>query len=289
MMDNCSSCNEINGSPTHTTSPVNILVTLNSNYLYPLKVMLKSLFFNNPGNIFAIYLIHTDIKEAELADIQQFIADNGQTLNVIKIADDYFDKAPTVFYYTKEMYYRLLAFKLLPEELDRILYLDPDILVLNPVNGLYDLDMQDNFFAAAYHDIPAVKKVNKLRLNLYDIDEYYNSGVLLMNLALQRQNIDEHMIFEFVEKNHAKLIMPDQDVLNALFAKKIYPLDEKLYNYDARYFRYYKISSNGFCNMNYVIRNTIFLHFCGKRKPWKQDYSGKFEALYKHYEKWALG
>src|SRR5690606_33247126 len=125
-------------------------------------------------------------------------------------------------------------------------------------------------------------------LKPYDIDAYYNSGVLLMNLALQRQYIDEEKIFEFVKKYHWKLILPDQDVMNALFARLIYPLDEKIYNYDVRKFRSYRTSSKGKFDMDYVIKNTVFLHFSGKKKPWHPDYRGRFHALYKHYEKLAF-
>jgi len=63
--------------------------------------------------------------------------------------------------------------------------------------------------------------------------------------------------------------MPDQDIINSLYSKKIKSIDEKLYNYDARYYSYYKITSNGKCDMDYVINNTVFIHFCGKKKPWK--------------------
>jgi lipopolysaccharide biosynthesis glycosyltransferase len=76
--------------------------------------------------------------------------------------------------------------------------------------------------------------------------------------------------------------------MNALYSKKIKSLDKKIYNYDVRYYNYYKTKSNGMCDMDYVIRNTVVLHFCGKKKPWKKGYSGKFHALYKHYEKLAL-
>ncbi len=268
---------------------MNILVTLNSAYIRPLKVMLKSLFVNNPGESFDIYLMHSSIGEDEVADINRFVAADNQRLLEIKIGDEFFTGAPVVFHYTKEMYYRLLAYKLLPAELERILYLDPDILVLNPVRELYESNLDGYLYAAAYHDILLIKKVNRLRLNAYDIDAYYNSGVLLMNLVQQRKTINEHAIFEFVEKDRAKLIMPDQDILNALYAKQIKGLDEKLYNYDTRYYNYYKISTNNLCDMDYVLRNTIFLHFCGKKKPWKKNYNGKFHSLYKHYEKIALG
>lgn len=267
---------------------MNILVTLNSNYVRPLRVMLKSLFLNNPEESFSIYLMHSSLTDGELEDLNSFIDNHGSRLNVISIDDGCFANAPVLLHYTREMYYRLLAHKFLPDDLDRILYLDPDILVINPIKELYDMDIKEYLYAAAYHDIISIKEINKLRLRPYEIDAYYNSGVLLMNLKLHRQFIEEKAIYEFVGKNHYRLIMPDQDILNALYAKKIKSIDEKLYNYDVRYFRYYKVMSNNLWNMDYVIKNTVVLHFCGKKKPWMNDYNGKFHSLYKHYEKLAF-
>jgi len=219
--------------------------------------MLKSLFINNPNEEFDIYLMHSSIKEEELEDLDRFIEAEGGRLKIVQINDSYFEDAPTLLHYTKAMYYRLLAFKFLPEELDRILYLDPDILVINPIDELYNMDIDNYLYAAAYHNIITIKRINRIRLNAYDIKEYYNSGVLLMNLKLQRETISEEEIFDFVKNNRSKLIMPDQDIINSLYSKKIKSIDEKLYNYDARYYSYYKITSNGKCDMDYVINNTV--------------------------------
>jgi len=267
---------------------MNVLVTLNSNYIKPLKVMLYSLFRNNQSESFTIYLMHSSLHEQELKDLRQFVERLGNQLHVIYIDDHYFKDAPTLLHYTKEMYYRLLAFKFLPKELDRILYLDPDILVINSIRELYDTELDDYLYAAAYHDKIGLKEVNKVRLNAFDIDAYYNSGVLLMNLTLQRQLIDENIIYEFVEQNRSKLIMPDQDIMNVLYSKQIKSLDERLYNYDVRFYTYYKIKSGGECDMDYIFKNTVILHFCGKKKPWEKHYSGKFHSLYKQYERFAL-
>lgn len=264
---------------------INILVTLNSNYIKPLKVMLKSLFLNNPEENFTIYLLHSSISKEEIIELSKYIEAHNSNLEEIYIEDKYFKDAPILLHYTKEMYYRLLAFKFLPDSVERILYLDPDILVINSVNELYNMNIDGYYYAAAYHDLITVKEINRIRLNPYKIERYYNSGVLLMNIDLQRKMIDERKIFDFVERNRSKLIMPDQDILNALYSKKIKSINEVLYNYDARYYRYYKLRSNGRYDMDYVIRNTVIIHFCGKRKPWKRKYSGRFHALYKHYER----
>jgi len=158
--------------------------------------------------------------------LDRFIEAEGGRLKIVQINDSYFEDAPTLLHYTKAMYYRLLAFKFLPEELDRILYLDPDILVINPIDELYNMDIDNYLYAAAYHNIITIKRINRIRLNAYDIKEYYNSGVLLMNLKLQRETISEEEIFDFVKNNRSKLIMPDQDIINSLYSKKIKSIDE---------------------------------------------------------------
>ena len=265
---------------------MNILVTLNSNYLNPLKVMLKSLFLNNPKESFNIYVMHSSLTDEELRQINSVVRDEGHVLYVIPMKDEYFKDAPVVLHYSKEMYYRLLAYKFMPPEVDKLLYLDPDILIINSIRKLYDTDLKDHLFAAAYHDRVSVKQINKLRLKPYEIEAYYNSGVLLFNLKYQRETVNEKDIFDFVKKN--ALILPDQDILNALYSKNIKPVDEILYNYDPRYYNYYRFVSNGRYDMDYIIYNTSIIHFCGKQKPWKKRYSGKFHSLYKHYERIAL-
>jgi lipopolysaccharide biosynthesis glycosyltransferase len=250
--------------------------------------MLKSLFLNNAGERFDIYLMHTSLKAQELEDLRHFIEAQGSGLHVIHVDGGCFDEAPVLLHYTKEMYFRLLAYTLLPAELDRILYLDPDILVLNPVRELYETDLDGYLYAAAFHDKLSIKEINKIRLYPYEISAYYNSGVLLMNLELLRKEADEKEIYRFVEENRTRLIMPDQDILNALYAKRIRNLDELYYNYDARFYTYNKLASNGSFDMDRIINHTVILHFCGKKKPWNKKYSGVFHSLYKHYEKQSL-
>ncbi|WP_203457015.1 glycosyltransferase family 8 protein [Paenibacillus tepidiphilus] len=199
-----------------------------------------------------------------------------------------FRDAPVIKHYSKEMYYRILAYKFLPEEMDTILYLDPDIIIINEIRSLYETDISQALFAEAYHDRLSVKEINRLRLRPYDIEAYYNSGVLLMNLALQRQRIDEREVFAFVEENKLRLILPDQDIINALYAKEIVKVDEVRFNYDPRYYFYYKLASNGRVDMDYVVKHSSIIHFCGRKKPWNKNYSGNFHSLYKHYEKIAL-
>ena len=60
--------------------------------------------------------------------------------------------------------------------------------------------------------------------------------------------------------------------------------DEYLYNYDTEV-SFIPYCVKGRVNMDYVIYNTVILHFCGKQKPWHPNYKYRFGVLYKYYQK----
>lgn len=262
---------------------ISLLTTLDQNYLPQLQVMLTSLSVNNPGESFSLYLIHSGIPEEALSGVRQQCEAYGYLFSPIEVDDSLFRNAPVTRQYPKEMYYRLLAPVLLPGDLKRILYLDPDILIINPLRPLWETKLKGNIFAAAAHTgkTELANSVNKLRLGTEE--DYYNSGVLLMDLEAGRQEIEPQVLFDFVEQHRKELLLPDQDILNALYSERILPLDDVLWNYDARNFSNYLLRSGGICDLHWVMEHTAILHFCGKEKPWKPKYLHRFGILYLHY------
>ena len=81
----------------------------------------------------------------------------------------------------------------------------------------------------------------------------------------------------------APLLLPDQDVFNVLYGHRTLQIDDAIFNYDVRFFSAYLLKSDGQHTMNWVMRNTVFLHFCGRHKPWKNMCLSRFSALYQHY------
>ena len=261
----------------------NLLVTLDENYIYQMKVLMTSIYINNPGEIFNIYLIHSGISSEKLDRLKNDLAKFSYEIFPIRAKDDLFSSARVTDRYPKEMYYRLLAGELLPQNLDRIIYLDPDILVINPLKVLWEMDISDYLFAAASHTgkTDMANNVNKIRLGT-DTD-YYNSGFLLINLKKAREDIDPEEIFAYVDRNYKNLLLPDQDILNAMYGDKIMPLKDSIYNYDARNYSSYLLRSKGEEDLEWVMENTVVLHFCGRDKPWKKNHRTRFTALYRHY------
>lgn len=271
---------------------LNILVSCDTNYIKPLKTMFYSLFLTNKADI-DIYIMHSSISDEDIKDLEEYVEKkSNKKARLINVrVEDEFSNALTTFYYTSEMYYRLIAYKYLPEDLDKILYLDPDILVLNSLDELYNESFDDNLFMAAIHTTPTVQSANKARLIVTsekrDINNYYNSGILMINLAKARKNSYEDKIIAYVNStSKAGLMMPDQDLLNVVFRNEIKEIPELKYNYDARRFSTYKILYN--YEIEDVIAQTAILHFCGKRKPWHENSLGKFNSLYKFMWQRAL-
>lgn len=263
--------------------PISLLTTLDQNYLPQLRTLLTSLSINNPNDTFNVFLFHSGIPEEALAGIRRQCDKAGYAFSTICVDDTLFQGAPVSRQYPKEMYYRLLAPCLLPGSVKRILYLDPDTLVINPIRPLWETDLKGNLFAAAAHTgkTELANSVNQLRLGT-DSD-YYNSGVLLMDLEAGRREIDPQKLFYYVEQHRIELILPDQDILNALYSERILPLDDVLWNYDARNYSNYLLRSGGICDLPWVMEHTAILHFCGKLKPWKPKYIYRFGILYRHY------
>lgn len=82
-----------------------------------------------------------------------------------------------------------------------------------------------------------------------------------MDLVKARKVVKTEDIFNCVRERVDTLLLPDQDIFNLLYGAYTLQLDGNIW----------------------VMRNTVFLHFCGKQKPWKSKSSNRFSALYKHY------
>lgn len=262
---------------------INLLAALDENYLPQLSVLLTSLTLNNPKTRFDFYLIHSNIPQKSLDAIRYWSKCTGNGFFPIRVQDDLFQNAPVNRQYPKEMYYRLLAGELLPSNVGRVLYLDPDVLVINPLISLWELDLGGKLLAAAAHTgkTELANNVNRLRLGV-DHD-YYNSGVLLMDLNQIRKAICPEQIFTYVKEHDRELILPDQDVLNAMYGDDILSIPDELWNYDARNYNNYLFRSGGIYDLPWVMEHTAILHFCGKIKPWKSHYPYRFGILYRHY------
>ena len=252
-----------------------MLVTINKNYIYPLLVMLYSLLKNNPYSI-TVYILHKDLEKEEITYIKNSLKNKLEVID-IKMDDRKLKGAPVSKKFPITMYYRLFAWKYLPKDVDKILYLDPDIIVNKDIMELYEIDLKEDYFAASTHVGFFIKVFNDIRLNIKYQDIYVNSGVLLMNLKeLRKSFITEKEIYTYIHKNKRKLFLPDQDVLSKLYKGKIRKIEAKKFNFTEKMVKKRSIS---------CVKNQIsIIHYCGRKKPWLKDCTNKLKDIYLEYE-----
>lgn len=264
------------------SSHINLLVTLDYNYLAPLAVMLESYVKVHGGIATDLFVAHSALTEDNFRYLEQSVAGSDIQIHNIKITDRYFKDTPVLERLPEESFYRLLAFLYLPDNVEKCLYLDPDIYILKSLLPLYDIDMEDTYVVAAGHMHGIANVINKARLGCIEQKRYFNSGVMLMNLSAIRQNFTLDNVLECLENNAQRLILGDQDMANILFGKKTIFIDECIYNLDERTFRYY--NKKNLLDLDTVKQITAIVHYNGKFKPWNDGYEGVLNCFYPKVE-----
>ena len=184
---------------------------------------------------------------------------------------------------------RLFMARVLPEELDRIIYLDCDTLVMDNLTALWETDMGDSPLGMVAE--PTVNKARRLQLGLPDGQPYYNSGVLLVNLGLWRSRGVEQEILQYYASKDGDLVAPDQDAINGALRDRIYQLSPR-YNYGAVQIYYSwsalkKISHpTPFMDRDLYLTETkrpAIVHFLGEQRPWRAGNKHPYEGAYLRY------
>lgn len=259
--------------------PMNILVTVNDNYIRPLQVMLDSLMFHNKESI-TLYLVYSNIKKENLDKISIQLEQTGNQFIPVVVSEDYFKGAPVFRYFTKEMYYRLLCSHLIPKEEERILYLDPDILIRGSLKPLYETDFQGRQVVG----IPDLC-INEMTPEFKDAVgiprevSYINSGVLLFNLQEMRKRFVLEDLFRVLDTLKEAVSFPDQDIINVYFKDDIIYAD-RVFNYNTGYGSIKSFIKYVFSKKERQKDNPVIVHYMGGSKPWQLPYYGKF---YKEY------
>lgn len=266
---------------------MNILVTLNSNYIKQLIVMINSILKSNSNDNINLYIAHKELTKEDFSKIKAYVDKERCRVISVKVTDEMLKNAPVTKRYPREMYFRIFAAQFLPKSLDRILYLDPDLVVINSLDELYNMDFEGNYYIASSHVNKGMQKLNEFRLEMDKDSPYINSGVMLMNLTLLREDQNIECVFEYIEKNKNRLLLPDQDVLSGLYGGKTKTVNSLIYNLSDRYLKLHNMKPKNFNNrvdLEWVKENTVIIHYCGRNKPWKDNYIGELDIFYKEVE-----
>ena len=261
---------------------MHVLVTLNKGYLTHFYAMLTSLLYNT-SNAITVYVMHDDLTSIEEGEIRKRFP--TVTFSFIFMDKSFCDGFPTTKRYPYTVYYRIFAPLFLPETLERVLYLDCDLIVHNSIDSFYNTDFAGNLLVACSHIGAFLRFFNQIRLGGKSTYVYMNTGVLLMNLPLFRQVLDVEKIKAYTLRHKRKLVLFDQDILYAFFGDRVLRKNALIYNLSDRQILWHNRFHRKKITKKWVRDNNVIVHYIGRNKPWKIGYKGILDVYYHEYAK----
>ena len=268
---------------------INIVMILDEQYFYCTAVALSSMKRNkNKKNIYKIYLCHNNLNKKQLEYLESF---KSSYFDIIFIdTAKYIEKYKNLSQYCHVTTTALIKFDLqdILKGLDKVLYLDVDIIANKDMSDIYNTDITDYYLAATREIIPEKRGWNKEVGTKY----YFNSGVMLLNLTKMRTaNLSKKMIekkqnqpsgwkcqdqhiFNWAVNDNFKSLPITCNALVFLYQKKHITIKEINYFYNT-----------DFKNFSDLLKKTYIIHFGGDGKPWIY-YIPRYSRFYKKYSKY---
>jgi lipopolysaccharide biosynthesis glycosyltransferase len=243
---------------------MNIAFNINRLAMIGLGVTLNSLLKNcsNPKKI-NIYILCADLNQDDKENIYKLLFGYG-LINVELI--DFNAKKHFGNFKALQGDWTAYGRLLLQDHVldDRVLYLDADLVIELDVLSLEGFDFQGKAIAAVNGGQMRYALDNSFLCNEIGLDPdvaVFNSGIILLNLEVWRENGIKSKCLSFGKRYFDKLISHDQTILNALFAGN---------------FAYLPVEFNipWYSNMERPNSKKVILHFVGSPKPW--DLFGSF-------------
>lgn len=236
------------------------------NYVMPTIVSITSAIMNkNENSIYKIYIIGVSVNEENKKCLDKFIAKNINDKIVINILhfNQHYNFDDTHPYVTSAAIFKFDIANIL-SDYNKVLYIDCDTIVLKDLSELFNIDIND-YYAAAVKDFIA-NEILKQHLPL-GIKNYFNSGVMLLNAKLLRENNIKELLLDYKINKDRRHFM-DQDCFNFIFNSKVIFIKPK-YNYMRTNSSYDKTVLDNFFECD-TSEDIVILHITWL-KPWNEN------------------
>ena len=238
----------------------------NALFLQHAAVCLASLLTNNSELFFDIVIVERVTEDLDKEKLRRSVASfSNHSLQFRKFAPPAKLLLPLEpgAHYTIDTYTRLWLAEFFPEDVDRVLYLDADIVVVGSIAPLWRVDLAGALMGAV--DIPGSDQgVRRLGMRLED--GYFNAGVIVTDLKQWRATRAEEVVLDYIRANPERIAY-DQDALNACFYTRTKRLDYK-WNVIRPFFREPLALPLERAEIEAIRRDALIIHFNGSSKPW---------------------
>ncbi|VEJ09489.1 glycosyltransferase family 8 protein [Actinobacillus delphinicola] len=266
---------------------MNILFNCDENYVPYLSVVALSIIKNHPEESVHFYVLSLNISQSSQKYLKAFCQKQGSEITFIEIDPQQFENLPkTISYISPVTYARLFAVDYLPIDLDRILYMDIDLIVNANLSSFYYIDFGANALAVVPDILFNIgNKEYKTTIGLSSKDVYFNAGVMLLNLEIWRTRNLKEDISDFITK-FPNFTCQDQDILNYIFNDSKICVDAR-YNFQTdtrkcvtKWDKVKVFLGNTNCSMPIAI-----YHSTGHVKPWMPEAVSLGATIFSRYAK----
>jgi lipopolysaccharide biosynthesis glycosyltransferase len=291
-----------------------VLCAADENYVKPLTVMLHSAASNlrDDRHLYVI-LFDGGISESSLTGIRESLIDFPVTVDVLRPDLSQVSDLMTSHHITHTAYLRLMAARLLPDSIEKVIYLDSDVLVVDDLTAMWQMDLGDNYCLAAtdiacpFIDAREVRTpefqkskpylaaispvVNWKELGIDGSANYFNSGVMVLNLKKWRSEKIEQKLFDCLRQNSKFVWCWDQYALNVVFAGNWGQLPLR-WNQGAHVFEYPNVDYSPVDRESFkAMRDRpAIVHYTTEWKPWDfEPFHPLRETFYKELDETAWG
>lgn len=260
---------------------IDIVCNIDRNYVEHCGVMLTSLFVNNAELKFRIHIINTGLSDIEKKRLAGYIEENYMDVFFYDVDFSSIKDFPITKkdHLSLAAYLRLFMPKLLPVDLNKVLYLDCDLLVVDSIEELWNTDLENNSIGVVEERGPF--DIESPKVLKYPVEySYFNSGVMLINLKKWRENALYERAMKFISANKELIMLHDQDVLNALLYKERKFISIRWNLMDFFLFARPDVQERRLLDWKLSIQHPAIIHFTGKRKPWLRNCDSPYRNQY---------
>lgn len=269
-----------------------VVYSSNDGYVRHLAASMCSLFDRNREfSEIQVFVLAMGLSEASKAGLAKIAEGYGRKLEIIPMDDleSRFSHPVDCGGYDVSIMLRLFMGEMLPPSVDKVLYLDCDTIVLQSLKGLWSRRLGTHILEAVME--PTIYPEVRRSIDLEPCHAYYNSGVLLVNLARWRAEGVQERLLDFWKSRGGKLFASDQDVLNGALKGQIGTLPPK-YNFftNYRYFSYSALVEYGPTyqavtkeEFSQAKRHPVIVHYMGDERPWIAGNLNHYRRAYEKY------
>jgi lipopolysaccharide biosynthesis glycosyltransferase len=199
---------------------VRIACAAERNYVPHSAAMLHSVLQAQAGAETEVYYLHGDDLTARLRNrLSRMVGRLGGRISFIEVSDSMCSGLPTKDFTRKATWYRIFLPELLAD-LDRVIWLDVDLIARQSLRPLWERDLGDRYLAAVTNVFEDYHAAYPRKLGMPDSNLYFNAGVMLMNLALMRHDDCQESMRRIAVEDPSRLTWRDQDALNLVLAHR---------------------------------------------------------------------